>query len=324
MSFRSAANWKITAMGLALLAFGWPQTARAQVKLQYKFTEGKTFKTKATAKTHQILTLMGQEFENKENETVITSRSVGKRRSDGSVPVVEKVEAMRVDLSIPGGINIVYDSSDPNTKIDNPAVEFLGDVFKLVSEAVYTIVLDDQNKIKAIEGSEKLLEKADKLVQPARELIRSHFEADTLKRDFEQELRRLPDVLARPGDSWDRTEIADIGSGQTLVFQKKYEYAGTEKKGDILLDKITSKTTKVELKQDAATNPQLKILKSDVRIESADETILFDREEGQVASSQGKVRIKGDHMTFSAAGMELTGTLDLTIESNQERLPVGK
>ena len=103
---------------------------------------------------------------------------------------------------------------------------------------------------------------------------------------FEQELGNVPDIVARPGESWERTEISDIGSGQTLHFQKKYEYIGTEKKGDKTFDKIRGTATKVELKQDAAVNAQLKVLKGDLTVESSDETILFDRDLGRVESAR--------------------------------------
>ena len=252
------------------------------------------------------------------------SRTVGKRRGDSTVPVLEKVESLRFDLSFPGGIDVTYDSSDPNTKIDNPAVEFLNEVFKLAGEITYTIVLDDQNKVKAIEGTEKLLEKADKLSPEARDSIRGDVEPDKLRKDFEQEVGRLPDVLARAGESWERTEVVDIGNGQSLTFQKKYEYAGTEKKGDKTLDKITSKTTNAELKQDPDANAQLRLKKSAVKVESSDETILFDRELGQVVSAQATIRIKGEDMTFSADGKDLPGALDLTIETNIELQPAAK
>jgi len=324
MRIRLAGKWGMAGISLACLALFWSQTAQAQVNLQHKFPEGKTFKNKTTSKTRQVLTLMGQEFENQNDETVITSRTVGKRRGDSTVPVEEKVESLRVELSIPGGIHVTYDSSDPSAKIDNPAVAFLGEVFKLASESVYTVVLDDKNKVRAIEGAEKLQEKAGKLDPMARDLVHGLFDSDKLKREFEQELRRLPDVLARPGESWERTEIVEIGSGQTLTFQKKYEYVGTDKKGDKTLDKITSKTTKVDLKQDPAANPQLKVEKGDLKVESSDETILFDREEGRAVTAQGKIRIKGDTMTFSVNGMDLTGSLDLTIETNTELQPAAK
>jgi hypothetical protein len=311
-------------IGLSCLALFWAQTAQAQVKLEYKFPEGKALKYKTTSKTSQVLTLAGQEIETQSNQTLTVSSKVGKKRDDSSIPVEQKIESLRVELSLPGGINVNYDSSDPGAKIDNPNLAFLGEVFKLTGEIGYTIVLDNQNKVKAIEGTEKLLEKAEKLSPPARSAIRSHIEADTLKKSFEQELRHLPDILARPGESWERTEVLDLGSGQTLTFQKKYEYVGTEKMGDKTLDKISSKTTKVDLKQDPAVDSPLKLVKSDVKVESSDATILFDREEGHVFNSRGKIRIKGDKMTFSLNGMELDGALDFTIETSVDLQPAAK
>ena len=231
---------------------------------------------------------------------------------------------MRADFSFPGGIKLTLDSVDPNTKVEEPALAFLAEVFKLAGESRYTVVLDEQKKVKAIEGAEKLLEKADKLSQQARDTIRGRLEADKLKREFEQAHGNLPDVLARPGDTWDRTEVVDIGNGQTLTVRKKYAYAGTEKKGDKTLEKITSKITDVDLKQDPDAPGQFKVLKGNMKLESSDETILFDRDEGQAVSSAGKFRIKGENMTFSIMGMELTGGQELTIETVTELQPAGK
>ena len=315
MKIRSAVGRGIAGVGLSCLALCWAQTAQAQVKLEYKFPEGKALRYKTSTKTTQTLTLAGQNIDTESSQTLTVSSKVGKRRDDSSVPVEQKIESLKVELSLPGGISVNFDTSDPNAKIENEQLAFLGEVFKLTSEIQYTVVLDNQNKVKAIEGSEKLLEKAEKLSPPARNAIRSRIEADTLKKSFEQELRHLPDILTRPGESWERTEVLDVGSGQTLTFQRKYEYVGTEKIGDKTLDKITGKTTKVELKQDPAAEADLKLVKSDVKVESADATILFDREAGHVVSSRGKVRIKGDDMTFSYKGMEIPGAVDLTIES---------
>ena len=284
MRIRVVRKWAALVIALPCLALCWAQTARAQVKLEYKFPEGKVLKYKTTSKTTQVLTLAGQEIETQSNQTVVASSRVGKKRDDSTVPIEQKIESLRVELSLPGGINVNFDTSEPNAKIDNPQLEFLGEVFKLTAEIGYTIVLDNQNKVKAIEGSEKLLEKAEKLSPQARNAIRSRIESDTLKKSFEQQLRHLPDVLTRPGESWERTEVLDVGSGQTLTFQKKYEYVGTEKVGDKTLDKIKSKTTKAELKQDPNVDADLKLVKSDVKVESSDATILFDREAGHVVS----------------------------------------
>ena len=300
------ASGVVTAVGVLCLVLCWSGTAQAQVKLEHKFPEGKKLTYKTTSKTHQVLTLMGMEIESEEDRTAVSSLTAGKRRGDSNLPVERKVESLRVQLSLPGGNNLTFDSSDPNAKIDNQALAFLGDLFKLGSEIVYTVVLDEQNKVKAIEGTEKLQEKAEKLEPMARDLVRSQFDSDKFKRAFEQELHILPDVLARAGEPWERTEILDIGGGQSLTFHKKYEYVGTEKKGNKTLDKISSKVIEVTYKQDPDANTPLKAVKSNLKIDSSDGTILFDREEGHVVSNKGRMRIKGD-MTFSAGGMELPG-----------------
>ena len=73
----------------------------------------------------------------------------------------------------------------------------------------------------------------------------------------------------------------------------------------------------VTYKQDPDANTPLKAVKSNLKVESSEGTILFDREEGHVVSRKDKMRIKGD-MTFSARGTELPGALDLRIETNVE------
>ena len=208
--------------GLALVALLWPHSAHAQVKLEYKFPEGRTLKYKTAAKTSQVLTLAGMSIETESDQTLNLSQTVGKKRDDSSVPVEQKIESIKVDLSLPGGLNVKYDSSDPGSKIENPALAFLGEVWKLVGEMAYTVVLEKDNKVKAVEGTEKLLEKADQLSPMARTTVRSHLESDTIKSQFEQQMRQParypwhqkpgPRVMETPG-----TETSDIGSGQTAI-----------------------------------------------------------------------------------------------------------
>ncbi len=322
MRIRRGGAGLLGVVGAGFVAMVFSQAAQAQVKLEYKYPEGQKLTYKTTTKMQQVMTIMGQEIPTDIDSTTVDSQAVGKRRDDSTLPVVHKPESMRLKLTAPG-IDIAYDSSDPNAKIENAQVDFLNDVFKLAGEAVYTIVLDGQNKFKAIEGTEKVMEKAEKLDERAKAAIRSELHPDKLKRNFEQSTRNLPDVLTRPGDTWDRNENIDIGGGQTLTFRKKYEYAGPEKKGDKALEKITSKAIEVKYNMDADTPSPLKVTKSDLKIESSGETMLFDREAGCVVESQGKTQIKGS-MTFSINGMEIPGELDLTIDVKIEKQPAAK
>ena len=139
-------------------------------------------------------------------------RSTASGRGDATLPVREKVESHRNELSLPGGIQITYDSKDPDAKIDNEQLKFLEDLFKLAGQIDYTVIVDAKNKVKAVEGTEKLLEKADKL-NPRCSATRcaAALQADKLKAKFEQTHGNLPDVLARPGEPWERTETMDTG-----------------------------------------------------------------------------------------------------------------
>ena len=316
---RAGAGW-VAAVGAGMLILATVPAARAQVKLEYKFPEGQTLTYKTTVKLNQTLTLAGMEIPTETEQTVVASRIIGKRAGDSTLPVQEKVDALRAELSFPGGIQITYDSKEGEPKIENEQLAFLGDVFKLAGESIYTVVLDGKNKVKAVEGTEKLLEKVEKLNPLVRDGMRARLTADKLKADFEESHGNLPDVLARPGEPWERTTTMNGGAGQELVLRKKYEYTGTEKKGDRSLDKIVVKTLEMKIKDDPNAQAPSKVTKSDLKVDSSDGMILFDREAGRVVESRDKVHVKGT-LTVSVNGQELPGEVDLTIETNQELQP---
>jgi hypothetical protein len=316
-------SWR-AGIGVVWLVFAWSQAAQAQVKLEYKFPEGEKLTFKSTVKTKQVLTLQGMDIETETEQVAVTSQTIGKRRDDSNIPIEEKAESLHLELSLPGGTSLTFDSTNPDAKIDNPGLAFLGEALKLASETKYTVVVDAHGKVKAIEGNEKIVEKAEKLSPQARDLIHGRMETDKLKQRFEQEHGNLPDVLARPGETWERTEILDISGGQILSFKKKYEYLGTEKKGNKTLDKIKTRVTEVELKQDGAANSPLKIVKSNIKVDSSEATLLLDREEGHVVSLKGKFRLTGDKMIYSINDMEIPGALDLTMETEIELQPPAK
>ena len=138
-------------------------------------------------------------------------RSSGPRRpasgrGDSTLPVDVKVESLRTDLRLQGGIDLSYDPKEPGGKMDEPDFAPMGDIYKLESQVAYTVVLDGQNKVKAIKGTEKLRKKRPGST-PSREQVRSLIEAAPLKAQFEQEHRNLPDGPVKPGESWERTEI---------------------------------------------------------------------------------------------------------------------
>jgi hypothetical protein len=311
----------VAAVGVGLVAMVAAPAARAQVKLEYKFPEGKTLTYKSTVKATEVLTINGMEIPIEGTETVVMSQVIGKRAGDATLPVQHKVESFRDELSQPG-VQLTYDSKDPDAKIDNEQLKFLEDLFKLASEITYTVVLDAKNQVKAVEGTEKLLERADKLDPKVRSTMRGALQADKIKKKFEQSHANLPDVLARPGEPWERAETLSTG-GQEFSLRKKYEYAGTEKKGDRTLDKITSKVVEVKLIQEPNDDAPLQVTKSDLKVESSDGTILFDREAGYIVEARANLHIKGS-ATYKIMDQEIPGELDINLQTTQELQPGAK
>jgi hypothetical protein len=291
-------------------------SVRAQVKLEYKFVEGSSTSSKSTTKTHQILTIMGQDIETTAEESVGATQLVGKRAADGTLPITQSIDSIKTMISLPGGAEVRFDSANPgDAKNDLPQLAFLSDLFKAVVGSSYTIVLDAKNKVKAIEGADKILEKVKDKGEQVIDALKSRSDAEKLKKAFDEAHNNMPNILVREGEPWDRTDTRDIGGGQTLTFKNRYEYLGTVNKAGKMLDKLGVRSTGVTLTMDPDSKSPAKIVSSDLKVESSDSTILFDRAAGIIVDRTSKVQIKGD-ITLEANGQQLPAKLDLTIDSN--------
>jgi hypothetical protein len=305
---------------LMSLVLSRPQSAQAQIRLEYKFPECKKLTYKTTSRTRQVLTFGGTNIESSRRDTKVWCRLVGKRRHDLALPIDEKVLSLRVEYSLPPATKLVLDSSSSDVTIADNDVAFLASVFKLEREASYTVILDERNQVRAIQGAEKLVEQAKKLGDPiSREEMQSEFKAATLKQRFEQMLHSLPSVPANVGEPWERNEFLEI-SGKAFAVSKKYEYVGSEKKGDQSVDKISCKVIKISYNQDPESKLPLKVAKSDLKVESSDGTILFDRDGGHIVSASNKLRIKGN-MTFAGGGVDQSGGFELIFDTSTQLQP---
>ena len=231
-----------------------------------------------------------------------------------------KVESLRERHRLPGGLDVTYDSKDKAARVANPDLDFFNGLFQVDGQVAYTVVLDGKNKVKAIEGADALRERVNRLDPRAGELLRSRLAAGTLKQEFEQALAVLPDGPAKPGEPWERTEVVNGGAGMEIVLRKKYEYAGTEKKGGKTLDKITAKLVEAKYRQAADSSAPFKLTKSDLKVNSSEGTVLFEREAGRVVESRDRLELKGT-LTVSAQGQDQRSRFDLTMRTEMQLQP---
>lgn len=304
-----------------LIGVSMASSASAQVKLEYKFPEGLSTNTKATLKYTQTLTIGDANVETVAEIEDSASQSVGKRGADGALPVSQKTNSIRVHITA-AGQEFDLDSNDPNAKFDIPELQSAAKQLGAVAGSEYTLLLNDKNEIKAIQGVDKILEKV-KDDQKAFDELKARLSEEKIKKEFETEHNNLPKVLAAKGDTWEATETEDIGSGQTLTFRRRYEYLGTKEKDGRTLDEFGVKALEVTYGSDPNSTAQLTVVKSDLKVEASKGTVLFDRESGYVVDRQTEDRLKGD-MTIKINGMELPSKLDLTVDRKINTAPEKK
>ncbi|MEO6809359.1 MAG: DUF6263 family protein [Isosphaeraceae bacterium] len=299
------------------LAVALVSTAGAQVKLEVKHAEKTSWSYQNTVKLHQVLTFMGVDIETRSEEATTTGHNVGERRPDGSLPIVNSIDAVRAKIELPGNLKVMFDSAEPEAnKPKEPALLTLWTLLRSLSGVKYTLVLDRDGKVSAVEGTESILDNAGDLDQATRDDVKARFTPDRLKQAAQEEFRLFPEILVREGDHWENTEVMPISGGQTLTFTRRYEYLGTVKEGGQTLDKIRDQATAVLYAMEPNPASPIKVTKSDLAVESSEGVILFDREAGRIIHRHDKTRIKGE-MTLEIGNAEQPAKLDLSIEVDQ-------
>lgn len=289
------------------------QAQAADVKLQHKYPEGTKTTSQTESSTHQILTIAGMDLETSNESFVVTESAIGKREADGTLRVESTVKRFQTQLSLPGGINVAFDSDNPDKQPDNPQLAPLFDVYRAVLKSNTILVLDKDNKIKAVEMPNSPQDAVG-------EMFKSQFGPENQKRTHEQGLQILPDSAVAVGDSWTRTNEVDFGAGQLMTFTTQYEYLGTKDVDGKLLHQIKPKPIAVEYAQDPNSPSPLKVTESNLKVTESDGLILFDEARGQTVKNRSKLRIQGE-MSFEINGQKLPGKIDLTIESNVASRP---
>jgi hypothetical protein len=295
---------------LVTLLVGFAATAPAQVTLKYKFPDGRKSTAEAKIKTSQTLTLADNELVSGSEQSLTITASNGQRTADGSLTVSNKIEALKAEVTLPGGTEIAFDSANPDADPPGTQFDFLLDVFKATAKSTWESVMNQGNRVVAIKGREAAF--AD-LPESIRTAMKAQLDPEYLKAAANDELAKLPSDPVSPGDSWERTNTVRLDSGQRLTFTNKYTYEGNVQQDGKNLEKIASKTTAVDYSVEGES--PLKVLASDLKVAASEGEILFDPAYGQIVSQHNKVQVKGS-LKLEVMGMEFPGQLDLTMENS--------
>lgn len=290
----------------AMIALLLPVVAvsAADVTLTQKFTPGTSYTKRETASVAQSLSLGGQVSDTTSDTTTVVELSYGQPDENGDQPITTTVKSLNIKLQLPGDLKLTFDSANPDAKADNELLELLLDRIRAINGRKLTFTLNKDREITDVAG-----------VTPQMDL-----NPDDLKEAIQLELSRLPDKPIQVGDTWQREEKQNLGSGQVFTFQRQYKYAGVENNdAGKPLDRIefTDESVAYSIKPNQGIPGE--VTKSKLKVESSEHVLLFDRELGRVVSQTYDVHITGE-IGLSVMNTLLDGELDLQIESTSNEV----
>lgn len=279
--------------------------SQAAEKFSPKFLESSKQVRETESKVEQTLTLAGMALETKVTAFAVTESAAGTRDAEGKLPIVDTTKVLQVEMNLPGGLKVQFDSGNPDKEAENPLLNPVLDVFRTIVKYPITTVVNRENKIESSKFADNAQEKLPKEVQ-------TYLTPEKQKKEQEDTWKFLPDKEVNVGDEWERFIDKDLGGGQTMNFKMKYAYAGPETKDGKTYQKFNVTSQEVTYTLDPNANPMVQCTKSDLKINKSSGTILYDPATGELPHRESSVNITGT-LTLVINGQELPGELDLTM-----------
>jgi hypothetical protein len=283
-----------------------------KVTLKWKFEKDKVFYQKMVTKTSQTMKVMNNDVQQTQNQIFYFSFKPTKIEGD-KVTLEQKIIGVAMDIEI-GGSKIQYDSTK-DTTASNP----LGDFFKALVDATFTIELDTKAlTVAKIDGRDNFIAKlvaANPQMKPLLEVILS---AQALKEMAEPTFAVIPTKEVTKGDKWSRPKTTlDMGPIGKYENEYGFTYEGSEGTGDKLMHRIKLET-KLTYKEPSEAGGQgglpFKIKSAKLASKPESGQVLFSAAKGRVEKFSQKLQLEGD-LTIEIGGQSTTVKLSQTQES---------
>jgi len=291
-----------------LLLLASPLAISAQVTLKFQTPDKSSSEMIVSSHTIQILTLGDMEIATRTSQKAILKEQAGVRGEDGTIQITGNTEAMKVSSTFPNGIMLRFDSLREN-KPEGTQFDVMLDLYKVLSTAKTTRSLDKENR--CISYSTRM-EGFDKLAPALRNSIKDQLDKDYLKNAENQKFKEIPQTPIEEGDRWEVAFPMRLGGGQILAIKRSFTYKGIISVGGREVHAIEMKVISAKLSQNADADTPLKIIGSDLKVESSSGRLLFDNKRGTITHNELKFRLVGE-LKLDADGDALSGKLDLSI-----------
>ncbi len=297
------------ALTLALLI---APLASAQIIIKPRVEAPGSFETNLLFKVKQTLSIMGQDIDTASVRKVTAKTDVSKPDSAGNVTYSSKYSAFENKLTLPGGVEIEFDSNGENTP-QGTQLDFMLPLLTALSKSTTTMVYDKNGDVMKMEVKAEGL---DTLDAQAKAMLGGELDSDALTEKAQNALDDFHDKPVKVGDSWESETTLDLGQGAVFELTSTQKYVGTVQQDGKTLHQVEIKYTEVDFEQPAATPGAPAVTESDLEIITGTSTLLFDAEKGRMVTSKINLEVSGE-ITLTIANMDLPAKLVLEITINQ-------
>lgn len=295
-----------------------PKTPPAQPDgktFAFKFEKDKKFYQEVATTVTQIIKVQGQDL-TQEQKSTFWFEWTPLEEKDGKWTIKQKVEGLRMTIDISGNL-ITYDS----TKADNPSAgnPGLSEFFKNLVGSEFTATLDKNFRVESVGGKKEFIAKLGSGSPQMDALLNRIMTDDALKQMCDPTLGITPDAPKKPGDTWERKTVLNLGPIGTYEVTYKFKYVGPEKD----LDKIEVETVLVYTapKEDPSAGGLLFRVKEGKLTQPASGSgesappkgvVLYNPKTQRIESAEIALKLKGE--------LKVTiGGSDTTVELSQEQ-----
>ena len=257
-----------------------------ETALRWEFKKDRPFFLEITTDTTQAMKVIGVDVTQQQSQTFIYKWTLMERHKNKNWIVVQKVEAVKLEINIAGN-KIVYDSSRGTETPRNAVAGF----FKELVGSEYRFTISPEMKVLKVAGRDEFLAKLAK-AQPGNRAEPSPILIDELlEQSAQQLLDMVPSKCVSNGDSWERKHylnMVPIGAFETT---SKYTYLG--KQGKFNLIQVKTSLVHQPAGAEAQSSSPFKIKKAELRSQPGTGTILFDSQKCRLESSTFSVTAVG-------------------------------
>ena len=271
-------------------------------KIEFKAFEGKEpFYQEVSTKTEQVMTVMGQQVTQKQDQTFYIEWTPSGKDKDGNYEVTQKVIGVKMKIDI-GGNKIEFDSTlDPAKQPKNPMTDF----FQALMSQPLKFTISPSLEVKKIDGRKEFIQKLSDTNPAIKTLL------DTIMSENALTKMADPTWFAVPPEDgkkeWTKNsklELGPIGKYDTTF---KFKLKGTDKNKDTIdLDANLVYTPPSDKEKGG-----LPFVIKSAKLESKSGTgsAVFDRDLGRIESSTLTMKLKGN-LTIEVSNMATDIELD--------------